>query len=166
MKFYLGCGIVGGIAYPLLVGVKFLAIGPMIGASGAILGMLAACAILFPQFVVFIFFFPVPIRIAAIIILFIATATIISRGPNAGGEAAHLGGMIAGALYVFSESKRANLKLKFRSNQWEKKAEYQQNLQAQLDQILEKVHNKGIQSLTSKEKKILKQATKIEQMRR
>lgn len=166
LKFYLGCGIVGGIAYPLLVGVKFLAIGPMIGASGAILGMLAACAILFPQFVVFILFFPVPIRVAAIIILFIATATIISRGPNAGGEAAHLGGMIAGALYVFSESKRVNWKLKFRSNQWEKKAKYQQNLQAQLDQILEKVHNKGIQSLTSKEKKILKQATEAEQMRK
>lgn len=166
LKFYLGCGIAGGIAYPLLVGVKFLAIGPMIGASGAILGMLAACAILFPQFVVFILFFPVPIRVAAIVILFIATATIISRGPNAGGEAAHLGGMIAGALYVFSESKRAGLKLKFRSNQWEKKAEFQQNLQAQLDQILEKVHNKGIQSLTSKEKKILKQATEAEQMRK
>lgn len=166
LKFYLGCGIAGGIAYPLLVGVKFLAIGPMIGASGAILGMLAACAILFPQFVVFILFFPVPIRVAAIIILFIATATIISRGPNAGGEAAHLGGMIAGALYVFSESKRVNWKLKFRSNQWEKKAQFQQNLQAQLDQILEKVHNKGIQSLTSKEKKILKQATEAEQMRK
>jgi membrane associated rhomboid family serine protease len=166
LKFYLGCGIAGGIAYPLLVGVKFLAIGPMIGASGAILGMLAACAILFPHFVVFILFFPVPIRIAAIIILFIATATIISRGPNAGGEAAHLGGMIAGALYVFSESKRVNWKLKSRSNQWEKKAKFQQNLQTQLDQILEKVYNKGIQSLTSKEKKILKQATKEEQTKK
>ena len=45
---------------------------PMVGASGAILGMLAACAILFPQFVVFILFFPVPIRIAAIALTFIA----------------------------------------------------------------------------------------------
>ena len=93
LKFYLGCGIAGGIAYPLLVaaGLK-LSIGPMIGASGAILGMLAACAILFPQFVVFIIVFPVPIRIAAIFILLFATATVLSHGVNAGGEAAHLGG--------------------------------------------------------------------------
>ncbi len=166
LKFYLGCGIVGGIAYPLLVGLNFLSVAPMIGASGAILGMLAACAILFPHFVVFILFFPVPIRVAAIILLFIATATIISRGHNAGGEAAHLGGMIAGAIYVFSESKRANWKLKSRSGQWDKKLTQEHNLQEELDRILKKVHNKGIQSLTSKEKKLLKQATRAEQMRK
>ena len=74
--------------------------------------------------------------------------------------------MIAGGLYVFSESKRAGWKLKFRSNQWEKKAKSQHNLQAELDRILEKVHNQGIQSLTSKEKNILKQATKAEQTKK
>ena len=53
LTFYLGCGIAGGLFYLLLVAMNFLPAGVMVGASGAILGMLAACAILFPQFVVF-----------------------------------------------------------------------------------------------------------------
>ena len=59
--FYLSCGVAGGLFYTLLTMCNFLIPAPMVGASGAILGMLAACAILFPHFVVFIFFFPVPI---------------------------------------------------------------------------------------------------------
>ena len=35
----------------------------------------------------------------------------------------------------------------------------------EVDRILEKVHNKGIQSLTMKEKRILRQATRAEQTR-
>ncbi len=163
--FYLGCGVVGGLFYPLLVAVKFLSIAPMVGASGAILGMLAACAILFPQFVVFLLFFPVPIRVAAIICIFIATVTILSRGTNAGGEAAHLGGMAAGAIYVFSEPWRAKSKLKIQSGRWQKKITAQRSLQAELDRILQKVHDSGIQSLTPKEKKLLRQATEAERMR-
>ena len=163
--FYLGCGVVGGLFYPLLVAVKFLSIAPMVGASGAILGMLAACAILFPQFVVFLLFFPVPIRVAAIICIFIATVTILSRGANAGGEAAHLGGMAAGAIYVFSEPWRAKSKLKIQSGRWKKKITAQRSLQAELDRILQKVHDSGIQSLTPKEKKLLKQATEAERTR-
>ena len=100
--FYLGCGVVGGLFYPILVGLGILggSVG-LVGASGAILGMLAACAILFPKFVVFIVLFPVPIRVAAIGLILVAAATVLSKGANAGGEAAHFGGMVAGALYVF-----------------------------------------------------------------
>jgi len=163
--FYLSCGAVGGLFYPLLVALKFLAAGPMIGASGAILGMLAACAILFPQFIVFFFFFPIPIRIFAIICIFLATATIVSRGANAGGEAAHLAGIAAGAIYVFSQSWRDKLKRKMRAGTWQRRTPEQYNLQVELDRILQKVHNFGIHSLNSKEKKILKQATKEQQMR-
>ena len=39
------------------------------------------------------------------------------------------------------------------------------DLQRELDRILEKVHRNGIQSLTSKEKKTLKQATREQQTR-
>jgi phage tail tape-measure protein len=41
----------------------------------------------------------------------------------------------------------------------------QRNLQMEVDRILQKVHQSGIHSLTSKEKKILKKATEAEQMR-
>ena len=165
LPFYLGCGVAGALFYFLLVAVKFLPAGPMIGASGAILGMLAACAILFPQFVVFIFIFPVPIRIAAVGFTALYFLMVVTKAENAGGHAAHLAGMAAGAAYVFSQSWRDKFKFKLQSGRWEKQMASQRNLQVELDRILEKVHNSGIQSLNSKEKKILKEATKAEQIR-
>jgi len=170
LVFYLGCGMVGGLVYPLLLGLKIISphpihgVLPLVGASGAILGVLAACAILFPHIIVLFFFFPLPIRVVALILTLFAVFGIIT-GENAGGEAAHLGGMAVGAIYVFSQSWRDKLKLKVRADQWEKKMAARRNLQLELDRILQKVHDSGIHSLTSKEKKILKQATKVEQTR-
>jgi len=164
LKFYLGCGAAGGLFYFLLVAIGFLEAGVMIGASGAVLGVVSACAILFPSFVIFFILFPIPIRVAAVIIALIAVYGIFS-GENAGGEAAHLAGMAAGAVYVFWPKWRGKLKSKADSNRWQQQMRNQQNLQVELDRILEKVHEKGISSLTKKEKKILKEATKAEQMR-
>ena len=166
--FYLICGAAGGLLYPLLVLVGWLNEGYLVGASGSILGVLAAVAILFPTSrILFFGLFPVRVRIVAIIFLVFAVLTLLRpyQIGNAGGEAAHLGGMIAGAVYVFSQSSRDRLSLKLRSDAWEKKMTAQRNLQVEVDRILEKVHNQGIQSLTSKEKRTLKQATKTEQMR-
>jgi membrane associated rhomboid family serine protease len=165
--FYLFCGVAGGLFYLMLVVVGFLPPLPMVGASGAILGVFAACAILFPGISVFIFpiLIPIPIRVAAIggtliYILFVAT-----RSSNAGGDAAHLAGMAAGAIYVFSQSWQTKLRLKIQSGRWQKKVAAERNLQVELDRILQKVHDFGIYSLTAKEKKILKQATEAEQKR-
>ena len=163
--FYLACGAAGGLFYTLLTVFSFLPAGPMVGASGAILGMLAACAILFPHFVVFIFFFPVPIRVAAIGLSIMYFFYVITAGPNAGGHAAHLAGMAAGAAYVFSQSWRGQFVAKMQAGRWKKKMSEQRDLQVELDRILEKVHKSGIQSLTSREKKVLKEATRAEQMR-
>jgi len=165
LPFYLGCGVAGALFYMLLVGVRFLPPIPMVGASGAILGMLAACAILFPHFIVFIFIFPVPIRIAAVGLTAVYFLFVVTKGANAGGHAAHLAGMAAGAAYVFSQSWRDKFKFKLRSGHWEKRMAAQRNLQFEVDRILHKVSQSGIQSLSSKEKKILKEATKAEQMR-
>jgi membrane associated rhomboid family serine protease len=163
--FYLGCGVAGGLFYMLLVAIGFLSPVPMIGASGAILGMLAACAILFPQFVVFFLFFPVPIRLAAVILTIAYFFYVVTGSENAGGHACHLAGMAAGAAYVLSGPWRNKIKVKMTAGQrWQKKAEKQRNLQIELDRILDKVHKFGIHSLSSKEKKTLRQATKAEQM--
>ena len=137
----------------------------MVGASGSVLGLLAACAILFPQFVVILFIFPVPIRMAAIGLAVVYFLIVITRGANVGGNAAHLAGMAAGAAYVVSKSWRAKFKLKVRSGAWERKMAAQRNLQLELDRILQKVHKSGLHSLTPKEKRTLKQATESERLR-
>jgi len=165
LKFYLGCGVAGGLFYTLLVAVNFLQAGTMVGAYGAILGLLAACAILFPHFVVFIFLFPIPIRVAAIGFTAVYFILVITRAENAGGNAAHLAGMATGAIYVFSKPWREKIQLKMRAGAWEKKMATERKLQVELDRILQKVHDSGIHSLTPQEKKILKKATDVEQKR-
>ena len=168
LVFYLVCGAAGGVLYPLLALTGWLRVAPLIGASGAILGMLAAGAILFPNMrVLVMFIFPVRLRIVAVILALVSILTLLrpDQFENAGGEAAHLAGMVAGAVYVLSQSWRAKFKLKTRTDRWEKKITAERNLQFELDQILQKVHDSGLHSLTPKEKKILKQATEAEQKR-
>lgn len=163
LTFYLGCGIAGGLFYIFLAVIGFLPAGIMIGASGAILGMFAACAILFPHFVVFFIIFLVPIRIAVVVLTIIYIANVIKVGANAGGDAAHLAGMAAGAFYVFSQSWRQNLRSRVKSKRTQSVRFDEQQLQYEVDRILQKVHESGIHSLSSKEKKILKKATKAQQ---
>jgi membrane associated rhomboid family serine protease len=166
LPFYLGCGAAGALFYVLLVAVNFLPPGQMIGASGAILGLLAACAILFPNFVIFIYFFPLPIRVAALGLIIWYLVAIISKGINAGGNAAHLAGMAAGAAYVWLQPFRSQLKMKIRASRWQKQMDEHHKLQSEVDRILQKVHDSGLHSLSRKEKRTLKKATKIEQLRR
>jgi membrane associated rhomboid family serine protease len=168
LAFYLVCGAAGGVLYPLLALVGWLRTAPLVGASGAILGVLAATAILFPTAKILVMgIFPIRLRILAIILVVVSILTVLrpQQIGNAGGEAAHLAGIVTGAIYVFSQSWREKLKLKVRAGRWEKKVTERRNLQLELDRILQKVHDSGIHSLTSKEKKILKQATKAEQTR-
>ena len=165
LTFYLMCGIAGGIFFLLLSSIGALSAGTMVGASGAVLGVLAACAILFPHFVVFLLFFPVPIRVAAIILIAWYIFNVITAGANAGGDAAHLAGMITGGIYVLVQPALEKMSLRRKSGRWEQKMAEYRNLRIEVDRILEKVHQSGIASLTRREKKTLEKATKEEQMR-
>lgn len=123
---------------------------------------LTACAILFPHIVLFVIVFPLPIRVAAAVFVFMYFLLIVTRSNNAGGEAAHLAGMAAGAAYVVLMPKVGRWRMKMRAGSWEKSLEQQRKLQIEVDRILAKVHREGLHSLTGKEKKTLKQATQME----
>ena len=167
LTFYLSCGVAGGLFYIFLVYVRFLQAAYMIGASGAIFGILTACAILFPQARVFLFPFPFSVSIRTIAIAFIclASLTIIFRGRNAGGEAAHLAGIAAGAVFVVTDKRRTTWIMRFKSSRWDRHLELERKLRIEVDRILKKVHDSGLHSLTPSEKRTLKKATKLEQSR-
>ncbi|MGD8787113.1 MAG: rhomboid family intramembrane serine protease, partial [Phycisphaerales bacterium] len=155
LTFYLVCGAMGGFFYPILVHIGWLgrATGalPLVGASGSILGMLAAAALLFPNMRVYVFgVFPVRMSVIAIIIAVMSILPLLRPdiSSNVGGEAAHIGGMVAGAVYILSEKWRRKLKMKVQTGAWQRKMTEQRNLQYEVDRILKKVHDEGIQSLT------------------
>ncbi len=72
---------------------------PTIGASGAILGLLGALAVFFPNSGLLVFFFPMKARTAAI--LFGAGSVVLALLDNSSGisHLGHLGGLIGGVLY-------------------------------------------------------------------
>lgn len=162
VPFYLLCGAVGGVFYLMLAAVNFLGAGVLFGASGSVLGLLAACAILFPQSMIVLFVVPVPIRIGAALFAGAYLMLVVTRSGNAGGNAAHLAGMATGAAYVLLQPRWDRFLLKVRSGSWEKRMEESRRLRIEVDRILEKVHRSGLHSLTRREKATLKRATQEE----
>lgn len=106
LLFYLLCGMAGVAMYVGLWAVHVLvgsAWVPLVGASAGIFGILAAAARVAPNATVMLMFPPMPVQLRtwALILLALAAGTILLAGPNAGGEAAHLGGAILGWFGIF-----------------------------------------------------------------
>lgn len=75
---------------------------PLVGASGAIYGVLLAFGFLFPNAPVYLFFIPIPIKAKWLIIGYFVLELAYGVGGSADGVAhfAHLGGMIFGFLML------------------------------------------------------------------
>ena len=163
LTFYLICGAMGGVVYPILVLSDVLPLFQLVGASGGIYGMLAAAAILMPKLKVYVFGV-IPLQLRTFAIILVAISILRFRGGvNAGGEAAHLAGMAAGAAYILWHPQHRKIRVKRKPVEWKKKIHQQRNFQAEIDRILDKVHTQGITSLTRQEKKTLQEATKMQQ---
>ncbi|GIX42151.1 MAG: hypothetical protein KatS3mg129_1884 [Leptospiraceae bacterium] len=73
---------------------------PTIGASGAIMGLLAALAIFYPNSTLFVFFFPMKARTAAIIFGFGSLILAFIDNTSNISHFGHFGGFIGGFLYT------------------------------------------------------------------
>ena len=173
LRFYLSCGVVAGVAYVVIGFLAKLPPGvPIVGASGGVFGILLACAVLFPQFRLIFVFFPVPIRLAALILF---GGMIILMLESAGLSAdrlssefwshvAHLGGAGAAAVWIWlvprARGAVRRTRRRARQGSWRRKMEKRASDQAEVDRVLDKVHREGIGSLTGKEQKVLQEATR------
>jgi len=93
---------------PTLAVINSLVNGPMVGASGAIYGVILAFGMLFPNQPVYLFFIPIPIKAKWIVIAYGILELMLGLGSVADNVAhfAHLGGMIAGAFLVLYWKKK------------------------------------------------------------
>ena len=99
LVFYLACGVLSGLFHTYLNSTSSI---PTIGASGAIFGVLAAFAILFPFRWLISLFGLIPVPVPAIIFVFltvlIETAYVASGVVENIAHTAHLGGFLAGVF--------------------------------------------------------------------
>jgi len=97
--YYFVAGIGGAFLYGLFSLAGISALVPMVGASAAIYGILLAFGLAFPNAIIFVFFIPMPARIA--VIVFGVMALLGFGGANVA-HMAHLGGMITGFLFLWA----------------------------------------------------------------
>lgn len=103
LYFYLLCGVAAGLCHmfisPLLGGIA----APTIGASGAVYGILAAFALLFPNRLIFIYFF-IPIKAKYLVTILIVMEFMLIDSANSGvAHLAHLGGALAGLIFILAD---------------------------------------------------------------
>ena len=161
LAFYLLCGIFGAVLYLILnlggyvfgddiPGLLFNDTAtPLVGASAGVFGILLAGAFLAPNIRVLLFFF-IPMKLSTLAYSLVALAlfTVLFGRNNAGGEAAHLGGAAAGWYFIrnphhlngfFDFLGKADPTSKHFA--WRER----ESTQADIDRILDKIHNKGLQ---------------------
>jgi membrane associated rhomboid family serine protease len=153
---YLTSGVGAGIAHSALAYSH-----PVLGASGAVLGITAAFAFFFPDARMLLFFI-VPIKarhlvwVIAGIDLFVALG---GGGPSDVAAFAHLGGLLTGYMFVRYEWDLRTF-IAAQQDRWRERREREgEDIRERVDDLLDKVHREGLQSLTRREKAFLKRAS-------
>jgi membrane associated rhomboid family serine protease len=123
LKYYFVCGL--GAAATVLV-LSLVPVAPLaglyytltVGATGAIYGILLAFALYFPHRPIILFFvFPVPARYAVMIMGGIALLASFG-GPSGVAHVAHLGGLLAGYLYLRGKRLHLISEVQYRLLKW------------------------------------------------
>lgn len=192
LAFYLLCGCCGALMYLILNGVGYLVqmqfgsvaipgllfsdpSTPLVGASAGIFGVIMAGAFLAPNAMAVYLIFPMKLRTLAYFLVGLALFTLVTGGNNAGGEAGHLGGAIAGAYFIrhshhlhnffdilgrvdptshhYKDGKPGS---HAGSQRWRSHVKNP----AEIDRILDKINREGLPSLTDEEKRALAEASK------
>jgi len=147
---------------------------PVIGASGAIYGVLVAFAVLFPnREITLLVFFVLPVRLKAKYLAAIFMTISLIAGiqgqilASDGGVAhlAHLGGGLVGFILLRGTTALQGVLFEMRKRaQWRKmakqkrKEEKKQLHRVQIDELLDKINQVGYTNLTAHEKAMLKKA--------
>jgi membrane associated rhomboid family serine protease len=188
IAFYLTCGIFGGLLYLILnaLGWYFkLQIPallfqdpsvPLVGASAGVFGVIMACAYIDPDTRIDMIFPPISLRMRTFAYGYLALAVInlFLGGRNAGGDAAHVGGAIAGYFFirnshllrdffdVLGDSRKAQPRVRRgpRLRLVDDSLDPPGPTEEELNRVLDKIRTHGQESLTPTEQETLRLATR------
>lgn len=158
LVFFIFCGAVSGLFTAL---VSPHSVTPVVGASGAIYGLLYAFAALYPDQIVYMyFFFPMSARQLVFFLGGVSLALSFTAANSGVANFTHLSGLIAGWLY-------------FRAPEWLRKAKglrlnsegegtgaAEKSEQERVNAILDKISRKGEGALSAGERSILDEYAK------
>lgn len=183
LLYYFYCGI-GAAAFCWALS-RVMDVGPIIGASGAILGVAVAFALYWPDARLFVFPIPVPIRARTLVIAFVALDVAFALMAPGDGIAhiAHVGGAIFGFLFFRTQAARQpglaqrpvermvrvppvaheaamNRRTPPGSLRTPPRSVPDDTTSAELDRLLDKISAEGIASLSSTERRFLDEVSR------
>lgn len=138
---------------------------PVVGASGAIFGILVAFAMMFPESVILMFFFvPMKMKHAVVVLAGINLLGALSNPGSGVAYIAHLGGGLVGFLYLKGEAIRIRLRSwrpisplqKIQQQHQRRQEQRQLVLDEEVDRILDKISREGMTRITPQERETLK----------
>ena len=177
VAFYLTCGVFGAVSYMLL---SLLGLSlhhripgllsddihtPLVGASAGVFGVIIACAYIAPNAIVQLIFPPIPLKLKWFAYGYVAVAlgNLLWGGRNAGGDAAHIGGAIAGFFFIRNAHLLRDFFDVFGNSRGKRPAVGIAGTidtdAAEVDRILGKVARDGLASLSEPERRTLRRAS-------
>lgn len=170
--FYLVCGICGGLMYLLLnllghFGVKLPGVlvddiwTPLVGASAGVFGVILAAAYIDPKAVFQLIFPPIALKLRTLAYGYVTIALInlLWGGANRGGDAAHIGGAIAGFFFIRNTHLLRDFFDVLGDSRKTEASKDRRRARDDVDRILAKVRNEGLSSLTDDERQTLHNST-------
>ena len=176
LAFYLMCGICGGLMYVLLNMLGQFVHGvpgllpddprsPLIGASAGVFGVIMACAYIAPNAVVQLLIPPIPMKMRTFAYGYvILTVVLLLFGTeNAGGQAAHIGGAVAGYFFIRNPHLLRDFFEVFKNSNKKPNPPSRRRpagpSEAEVNRVLDKVQTSGLHSLTDSERRVLREAS-------
>ena len=163
--FYFICGIGAGLITWMI---NINSLRPVVGASGAIYGVLVAYGFTYPNRMIYLYgLIPMKVKYMVTCLVIIAFFASLFSTQSKISHITHLSGIIIGIIYILINSNLGNLhlwyiKMRIRSiqsiqNNNENEETY---IKMQVNKILDKLNDQGWESLTSKEEEFLTHASK------
>lgn len=170
LKYYIVTGVGAGL-FQLLA--NWGSASAIIGASGAIYGVLLAFAVFFPNRLIMLFFI-IPIRARTLIALYIGLSLVLGLKSGILGTSdnvahfAHLGGAIVGFFILRGPYLYRKILQNIAQRQQEKRQEQERIRQNRIsekrkdiDSILDRINEIGYDNISDEEKKYLKEASEF-----
>ena len=104
--YYLTCGFGAGLLQILLAPLFSSGMGPTIGASGAVFGVMIAFGMLFPDRYIFLYFL-IPIKAKYLIAILVIFEFMSVGGQSLIAHFAHIGGAITGVIFILIDRRKS-----------------------------------------------------------
>lgn len=133
---------------------------PIVGASGAVYGLLLAYGIIFPNRIIYVYgIFPVKIRNAVIILGLVSFFYSITLQKSGISHITHLAGMLMGLIYlIYWKNQKKSMRIIY-TNQQSQNTD-QQITENHLNDILDKMNEIGWDALSDEDKEFLQNESK------